>query len=88
MQSIMLSNFDLFKTFLDIINNDQYMISCAKYYSSSMNNACTACPADIVGLPAKVIWPTTFFLKKKMIFIRILGWLLASQLGSQLMKCI
>ena len=31
MGSIMLNNFDLFKNFLDIINNDQYLITCAKY---------------------------------------------------------
>ena len=45
---------------------------CAKYGRSRMNDACTACPANFVGLPAKVIWPTTFFLKKKVIFV----WLL------------
>ena len=72
MQSIMLNNFDLFKNFLNIINNDQYLIMCAKYYSSSMSDACTTCPANIVGLPAKVIWLTAFSLKKKMIFV----WLL------------
>ena len=37
----------------------------AKYYNSSMNDACTICPADIVGCPTKVIWPTAFFLKKE-----------------------
>ena len=51
-----------------------------------MNDICTICLADIVSLPAKVAWPTTFFLKKKMIFIQLQGWLLAGQLGSQLMK--
>ena len=54
MQSIMLNNFDLFKNFLDIINNDQCLIMCAKYYSSSMNDACTTCLADIVGPPKKL----------------------------------
>ena len=50
-KSIMLNN--LFKNFLDIINNDQYLITCAKYYSSSMNDACTTCLANIVGPPCK-----------------------------------
>ena len=78
MLSIMLNNFDLFKNFLDIINNDQYLIMCAKYYSSSMNDAYTTNPADIVGPPEKVVQPTAFFLKKKTIFVQLLGWLLAS----------
>ena len=88
MQSIMLNNFDLFKNFLDIINNDQYLITCAKYYSSGMNDAHTVCPADIVSPLEKVAQPTTFFLKKKPIFVWLLGQLPAGQLGSQLMKCI
>ena len=77
MWSIMLNNFDLFKNFLNIINNDQYLITCAKYYSSSMSDACTTCLADIVGLPAKVVRLTAFFLKKKTIFVRLLCQLLA-----------
>ena len=82
MRSIMLNNFDLFKNFLDIISNDQYLIMCAKYYSSSMNDVSTTCLADIVGPPAKVTWLTTFFSKKKVIFVQLLGQPLASQLGS------
>ena len=88
MWSIMLTNFCLFENNLDIINNEHYLITCAKYHSSNMNDVYTICPADSVGLPVKVIWPTAFFLKKKTIFIQLLGWPLASQLGSQLMKCI
>ena len=53
-----------------------------------MNNVLTVCPADFVGLPAKVIWPTAFFLKKKAIFVWLLCWPLAGQPGSQLMNCI
>ena len=41
----------------------------AKYGGSRMNDACTVCPADFVGLPAKVIKLTTFFSKKKVIFV-------------------
>ena len=63
-------------------------VMCAKYGRSRMNDACTVCPADFVGLPAKVIWPTTFFLKKKAIFVWLLCWPLAFQPGSQLMNCV
>ena len=84
----MLNNFNLIENFLVIINNKHYLITCAKYYSPNMNDACTVYPADIVSLPAKVIWLTAFFLKKKMIFIWLLCWPSAGQLGSQLMKCI
>ena len=41
----------------------------AKYGSSRMNNACTVSLADFVSLPAKVVQPTAFFLKKKLIFV-------------------
>ena len=45
---------------------------------SRMNNVHTVCPADFVGLPAKVVWLTAFFLKKKAIFITAfvlaIGW--------------
>ena len=51
---------------------------CAKYDRSRMNNACTVCLADFVGLPTKVVWLTAFFLKKKAIFVQLLCWLLAS----------
>ena len=30
-----------------------------------MNDACTVCLADIVSLPAKVVWLTTFFFEKE-----------------------
>ena len=56
---------------------------CAKYDGSMMNNVHTVCPADFVGLPAKVVWPTTFFLKKKVIFVWFLCQPLASRPGSQ-----
>ena len=44
-------------------------VPIAKYGGSRMNDACTVSPADFVGLPAKVIWPTAFFLKRKSIFV-------------------
>ena len=84
----MLNIFNLIENFLDIINNKHCLITCAKYYSSSMNDAHTIYLADIVSPPAEVIWLTAFLLKKKMIFIWLLFQPLASQLGSQLMKCI
>ena len=42
---------------------------CAKYGRSRMNNACTIGLADFVSHPAKVRWSTTFFSKKKAIFV-------------------
>ena len=74
MGSVMLNIFNLIENILDIINNKHCLITCAKYYSSSMNNAHTIYLADIVSLPAKVIHLTTFFLKKKMIFVWLLCW--------------
>ena len=48
------------------------MVVGAKYVGSIMNDVHTKYLADIVNLPAKVIWLTTFFLKKKAIFVRLL----------------
>ena len=42
---------------------------CAKYGRSRMNDACTIGPADFVGHPAKVVRSTTFFSRKKAIFV-------------------
>ena len=78
----------LFKEFLYIINDRHSEVMCAKYGRSRMNDVCTVYPADFVGLPAKVIWLTTFFLKKKAIFVWLLCRPLASQPGSQLMNCV
>ena len=47
---------------------------CAKYDRSRMNDVLTVCLANFVGLPAKVVWPTAFFLKKKVIFVWLLCW--------------
>ena len=88
MQSVMSNIFNLIENFIDIINNKCCLIMGAKYHNSSMNDACTICLVDNVGLPTKVVRPTTFFSKKKSIFIWLLCWLSASRLGSQLMKCI
>ena len=59
-----------------------------KYGGSRMNVACTMCPTDFASLPAKVVWPTSFFLKKKMIFVWLLFRPPASQPGSQHMGCV
>ena len=64
------------------------MVVGAKYDSCIMNDAHTNYPADIVSLPAKVVRPTTFFFKKKVIFVWLLCWPPAGQHGSQLMKCV
>ena len=55
----------------------------AKYGGSRINDVHTISLANFVGLPAKVVWLTTFFLKKKVIFVRPLCWPLAGQPGSQ-----
>ena len=44
-----------------------------KYGGSRMNDAHTISPANFVGLPAKIIWLTTFFLKKKATFALAAG---------------
>ena len=46
--------FNLIENFIDIINNKCSLIMGAKYYRSSMNNAHTIYPADIVGHTAKL----------------------------------
>ena len=65
MQSVMLNIFNLIENFLDIINNKHCLITCAKYYSSSLNDAHTIYLANIVSPPAKVAWLTAFFSKRK-----------------------
>ena len=60
---------------------------CAKYGRSRLNDVCTVCPANFVGLPAKVVWQTTFFSKKKLIFVQLLCQPLVNQPGSQHMDC-
>ena len=40
----------------------------AKYGGSRMNDVHTISLADFVGLPAKVVWLTTFFLEKEIDF--------------------
>ena len=84
----MLNIFNLIENFVDIINNKYCLIIGAKYYNSNMNDACTMFPTDIVSHPAKVVWPTTFLVNSECLFVWLLCWPLASQLGHQLMKCI
>ena len=45
-----------------------FLIMGAKYDSSIMNDLHTVCLANNVGLPTKVVCPTTLFSKKKVIF--------------------
>ena len=87
MQSIMSNIFNLIKNFIDIVNNKCCLIMGAKYYNSRMNDVQTIYLANIVSCPAKVVWPTAFFSKEKMIFIRLLCQPSAGQLRCQLMKC-
>ena len=74
-QSITLNILILIKKLPYIINKGYSEIICAKYGGSRMNDAHTICLANFVGLPAKVIWLTAFFLKKKVIFVQFLCWL-------------
>ena len=60
---------NLFEKFLYIINDRHSEVMCAKYGRSRMNDACTVCPANFVGLPAKVVRPTIFFLNSELIFV-------------------
>ena len=77
MWSITSNILNLIEKFLYINSNRYSEIICAKYDSSIMNDAYTVCPANYVGLPSKVVWPTAFFLKKKVIFV----WLLCRPLA-------
>ena len=79
---------NLFEKFLYIINDRHGEVMCAKYGRSRMNGAHTVRLADFVGLSAKVVQPTAFFLKKKVNFVQLLSPPLAGQHGSLLMKCI
>ena len=69
MESVMSKLFNLIEHFVDIIYNKYCLVIGAKYYSSNMNDACTMFPTDIVGHPAKVVWPTAFFLNSKCFFV-------------------
>ena len=62
----------LFKEFLYIINDRHSEVMCAKYGRSRINDVCTVCPANFVGLPAKVVWPIAFFLHSESIFVQLL----------------
>ena len=60
---------NLSNNFPYIINDRHSKVMCAKYGRSRMNSVCTISPVNLVGLPAKIVWLTTFFLKKKSIFV-------------------
>ena len=60
---------DPFKELLYIIYDRHSEDMCAKYGRSRMNDAHTIGQADSVSCPAKVVRSTTFFLKKKAIFV-------------------
>ena len=60
---------DLFKELLYIIYDRHSGDMCAKYGRSRMNDAHTISLANSIGRPAKVVWLTTFFSKKKAFFV-------------------
>ena len=63
---------NLFEELLYIIYARHSEDMCAKYGKSRMNNVHTICLANFASLPAKIVWPTTFFLKKKANFVQLL----------------
>ena len=46
---------------------------CAKYGRSRMNDVHTMSTANLVGLPAKVVWPIAFFLDFESTFASAVG---------------
>ena len=58
----------------------------AKYGRSRMNDAHTISLTDSVGRPAKVVWSTALFLKKKTIFVLLSCRPPAGRLRSQHMN--
>ena len=73
---------NLFKELLNIIYDRHDEDMCAKYGRSRISDAHTISPANFVGLPAKVVQAIAFFLKKKLIFVQLLCWPLASWPGT------
>ena len=58
--------FNLIENFVDIINNKCSLIMGAKYYNSSMSNACITYLANIVSHPAKSHgWLDSFWKRKQ-----------------------
>ena len=76
----------LFEKLFCIIYDRHSGDMCAKYGKSRMNGVHTISPADSVGCPAKVVRSTTFFLKKKVFFVRLSCQSMAGQLVSQHMN--
>ena len=60
---------NLFEELLYIIYTSHSKGMCAKYGRSRMNDAHTISPSNPVGLPAKSIWLTAFFLDSESIFV-------------------
>ena len=58
------------------------LVNLTQKYISGANYTCMISLANFVGLPTKVVWPTTFFLKKKANFVRLLCWPSAGRLSA------
>ena len=69
MQSIMSNIFNLLENFVDIMNNKYGLVIGANYHSFNMKDAYAISLYNIVGHPTKVIWPNTFFLNSKHLFV-------------------
>ena len=70
--------FNLIENFIDIINKKCSLIMGAKYYNSSMNNACTIYLANIVSHPTVVQLTAFFFEKKSLLYHFCVGHWLAN----------
>ena len=80
---------NLFKELLYIIYDSHSKVLIAKYDGSRMNDACTISSADFVSRTAKIVQSTTFFSKKKAIFVQLLhqppsSWLMSQHMDSHL----
>ena len=78
MQSIMLNIFNLIENFLDIINNEHYLITCAKLLSSNMNDACTIYPVTLLASCKSHMVNCILFEKENnfcMAFVLAISWL-------------
>ena len=87
MQSVTQNILIWIKKHFHIINDMYNEVLIAKYGGSGMNDALTISPTDFVGCPAKIVWSTTFFSKKNVIFVWFLrrpmaGWLVSQHMDS------
>ena len=70
--------FNLIENFIDIINNKCCLIMGAKYYNSSMNDACTIYPGQYCWPPHKSCMANHILFRKEinfhMAFVLAISW--------------